>query len=92
LQILPGFEDYFNLSLPLQSLNVAIVSLGSVFAAPFGAYVPDKYGRKWGMAATAIVSLTGAIIQSAAQNSAMFFIERFLVGVSVTLSCIVSPE
>ncbi|KAE9381859.1 hypothetical protein N431DRAFT_476620 [Stipitochalara longipes BDJ] len=92
LQILPGFEDYFNLSLPLQSFNVAIVSLGSVFAAPFGAYIPDKYGRKWSMAATAIVSLTGATIQSAAQNSAMFLTGRFLVGVSVTLSCIVSPE
>ncbi|RDW57067.1 hypothetical protein BP6252_13882 [Coleophoma cylindrospora] len=91
LQILPAYEDYFHLSTALQSLNVAIISLGSVVASPFAAYIPDKYGRKWGMFATAIVSIIGATIQSAAQNAAMFLVGRFLIGCSATLSCVVSP-
>ncbi|RDW64055.1 hypothetical protein BP5796_10557 [Coleophoma crateriformis] len=91
LQILPGYEQYFKLSSSLLSLNVAIVALGSVVAMPFGGYIPDKYGRKWGIASTAICAIVGATIQSAAVHEAMFIIGRFIVGFSVTLGSVVAP-
>ena len=91
LQILPAYEDYFKLSTALLSLNVAIVSLGSVVAMPIGGIIPDKYGRKWGMAVTAFMAILGATIQGAAVHEAMFVIGRFIVGISITLGSVAAP-
>lgn len=93
LQILPAYEDYFGLSRSqsLLSLNVAIVNLGSVVAMPIGGTIPDRYGRKWGMAITALMAILGATIQGAAVHEAMFVIGRFIVGISITLGSVAAP-
>ncbi len=92
LQILPSYADYFKLTTATTSLNVAVVFLGCVVAMPFSAYVPNKYGRKWGIATTAIVAIIGAAIQGAAVHEAMFCIGRFIVGLSVTLGSVAAPS
>ncbi|KAH7410745.1 general substrate transporter [Cadophora sp. MPI-SDFR-AT-0126] len=92
LMILPAYSDYFQLTTATSSLNVAIVFLGCIVAMPFSAYVPDKYGRKWGIATTAIVAIIGATIQGAAVHEAMFCIGRFIVGLSVTLGSVAAPS
>lgn len=92
LQILPSYAEYFKLTTATTSLNVAVVFLGCVVAMPFSAYVPDKYGRKWGIAVTAIVAIIGASIQGAAVHEAMFCIGRFIVGLSVTFGSVAAPS
>lgn len=92
LQILPSYADYFNLTTATTSLNVAVVFLGCVVAMPFSGYIPDKYGRKWGIAVTAFVAILGATIQGTAVHEAMFCIGRFIVGLSVTLGSVAGPS
>ena len=92
LMILPAYSDYFQLTTATSSLNVAVVFLGCIVAMPFSAYVPDKYGRKWCIATTAIVAIIGATIQGAAVHEAMFCIGRFIVGLSVTLGSVAAPS
>lgn len=58
---------------------------------PVGGYFPDKWGRKWGIAVTAIVAIVGATIQGAAVHEAMFLIGRFIVGFSITLGSVAAP-
>jgi MFS family permease len=92
LQILPSYADYFGLTTATASLNVAVVFLGCIVAMPFSGYIPDTYGRKWGIAVTALVAITGATIQGAAVHEAMFCIGRFIVGLSVTLGSVAAPS
>ncbi|KAF8858395.1 general substrate transporter [Acephala macrosclerotiorum] len=92
LQILPSYADYFKLSTSLTSLNVAVVFLGCIMAMPFSGYIPDRWGRKWGIAVTALVAMTEATIQGAAVHEAMFCIGRFIVGLSVTLGSVAGPS
>lgn len=92
LQILPSYANYFGLTTATTSLNVAVVFLGCVVAMPFSGYIPDKYGRKWGIAITAFVAILGAAIQGAAVHEAMFCIGRFIVGLSVTLGSVAGPS
>ena len=91
LQILPSYTEYFNLDTTLVALNVAIVFVGSVLAMPLAGPLSDKWGRKWGMAITAFVSIAGAAIQSSAVHVAMFCIGRMIVGASVTLGATAAP-
>jgi MFS family permease len=91
LQILPSYSEYFKLTTATTSLNVAVVFLGCICAMPFGGYIPDKWGRKWGIACTAITAIVGAAIQGAAVHEAMFCIGRFIVGMSVTMGSVAGP-
>jgi MFS family permease len=91
LQILPSHADYFRLTTATTSLNVSIVFVGCIVAMPFSGTIPDRWGRKWGIAVTAFVAIIGATIQGAAVHEAMFCIGRFIVGMSVTLGSVAGP-
>jgi MFS family permease len=58
---------------------------------PFAGPLSDKYGRKWGIAVTAILAIVGATIQGAAVHEAMFCIGRLIVGVSITTGSVAAP-
>lgn len=73
------------------ALNVAIVFVGSVLNIPFAGPLSEKWGRKWGMFASAVIAIAGCIIQSAAQNEAMFCIGRLVVGFSVNMGGVTAP-
>ncbi len=91
LQTLPSYADYFGLTTATTSLNVSIVFVGCIVAMPFSGTIPDRWGRKWGIAVTAFVAIIGATIQGAAVHEAMFCIGRFIVGMSVTLGSVAGP-
>ena len=73
------------------SLNVAISAVGSTIAVPIASWIPNKWGRKWGLATAALVSIVGAAIQGAATHEAMFCIGRLLIGISGTVCAVVVP-
>lgn len=70
---------------------MAIVFVGSVLAMPIAGPIIDNWGRRWGIAITAILAMTGAAIQGAAVHEVMFCCGRLLVGVSVTTGATAAP-
>jgi MFS family permease len=63
------------------ALQSAIVWAGTAFAGIFYGQLTDLLGRKKAMWITAVITLLGAVLQTAAQNIAMFVVARFIVGV-----------
>ncbi|KAM6506967.1 hypothetical protein FALCPG4_018779 [Fusarium falciforme] len=91
LQILPSYVDYFDLTTTTIALNVAIVFVGSILAMPSAGPLTDKWGRKWGIASSAIIAIIGATIQSAAVHEAMFCSGRMIVGFALTIGGTAAP-
>ncbi len=58
---------------------------------PLGGMMLDRYGRKWGIAVITLITIIGATIQGAAAHEAIFFINRFIFGISVTLGSVAGP-
>ncbi|OCT50867.1 high-affinity glucose transporter [Cladophialophora carrionii] len=91
LNILPSYTDYFTLTTTTLALNTASVWMGSAIAGITFAKVPDWIGRKWALLAGAVVTIVGVILQSAAQNIAMFVIARIIIGFGTGASSIAAP-
>lgn len=91
LNILPSYTDYFTLTTATLALNTASVWMGSVICGIVYAKVPDWIGRKWALFFGAILTIIGVIIQTAAQNIAMFVIARIIIGFGTGASSIAGP-
>lgn len=86
LNILPSYTDYFNLNAATTGLNTASVFIGGIFGPVFSGVIADRLGRRpaifWGSS----VTLLGVILQTAAQNIAMFVVARIILGFGSALS------
>lgn len=80
LNILPSYTDYFQLTDATTGLNTGSVFIGGVLGPAFSGVIADRYGRRPGMFWGAIVMLVGIILQTAAQNVAMFVVARIVLG------------
>lgn len=86
LNILPSYTDYFTLNTTTLSLNTASVWVGGIVAGFFSGHFCDWQGRKRTMFWSAILAIIGAIIQTAAQNIAMFVAARIIIGLACGLA------
>lgn len=86
LNILPSYTDYFSLTTASLSLNTASIWIGGMFAAFWAGALTDIVGRKWSMFIGAAISIVGIVLQSAAQNIAMFITGRILIGIAAGVS------
>lgn len=59
-----------------------IQSVGCIIGYPVQAYCADRFGRKMCLYAGLAFIIVGSALQTAAINTAMFIVARFLVGVS----------
>lgn len=91
LNIMPQYNEYFKLTTTTQSLNIATIYMGGCFACICWGWLTDQYGRRLTLFYAAMITILAAIIQSAAQNVAMFCIARVLVGFGTTASAITAP-
>jgi MFS family permease len=91
LNILPSYTDYFNLNTATTGLMTAAAWMGDVLACFIMQPITDRYGRKAGILASAIVCFIGIILQAAAQNTAMFVCSRIIVGLGSQLSSSAAP-
>lgn len=91
LNILPSFYNTINLNTAGESANTGIIWVGGCVAGFFSGFIIDRWGRKSGMFVAVWISIVGIILQSAAQNPAMFLIGRFIIGVGVGLSSVACP-
>jgi len=65
--------------------------VGGCVAGLFSGPVLDRWGRKAGMAYAVALSVVGIVLQTAAQNPAMFLVARLIVGIGVGLSSVACP-
>ncbi|KAH7410576.1 putative sugar transporter [Cadophora sp. MPI-SDFR-AT-0126] len=86
LNILPSYTDYFKLNAATTGLNTASVFIGGFFGPIFAGVFADRLGRRpaifWGSA----VTLIGVLLQTAAQNVAMFVVARIVLGFGSAVS------
>lgn len=96
LQSLKQWQDYFDhpKGARLGALSNAYV-FGNILAFVLSAWFSDRYGRLMGLRLGTGVVCLGAAIQCAAQDYAMFFVSRMIIGfgamfVIVACPCLVS--
>ncbi|KAJ5813409.1 uncharacterized protein N7503_000159 [Penicillium pulvis] len=86
LNILPSYTGYFNLNDGTTGLNTASVFIGGFIGPLVSGVMADRLGRRpaifWGSALT----IVGVILQTAAQNIAMFVVARIILGFGSAIS------
>lgn len=80
LNILPSYTEYFNLNDVTTGLNTASVTIGGILGPLVSGVVADKFGRRPAIFWGSIITIIGIVLQTAAQNIAMFVIARILLG------------
>ncbi|KAK6610258.1 hexose transporter [Botrytis cinerea] len=91
LNILPSYTDYFHLNTATLSLNTAALWIGGAIAGLTYGQVTDIIGRRYTLFWAAVGTLLSVILQTAAQNTAMFVIARILVGYGTSASTLTGP-
>jgi len=86
LNILPSYTDYFNLNAATTGLQTAAVFIGGALAPLISGVAIDRLGRRLALFWGSLIILVGVILQTAAQNIAMFVIARIVLGFGSTLS------
>ena len=89
--ILSAVTEDFSLTLLDEGILVSIVLLGGLVGALFAGAAADRWGRKKVLLATALLFCIGTLIQAAAFSYITLFSGRFLTGVAVGISSVVSP-
>lgn len=86
LNILPSYTNYFNLNAATTGLNTASIFIGGFWGPIFSGIMSDRLGRRptlfWG----AVITLIGILLQTAAQNIAMFVVARIVLGFGSAVS------
>lgn len=88
LNILPSYTDYFNLTNATTGLNTASVFIGGFFGPIWAGVMTDRLGRRPAMFWGAVVTLLGILLQTAAQNIAMFVVARIILGWGSAISSV----
>ena len=86
LNILPSYTDYFNLTPATTGLNTASVFIGGFFGPLVSGYAADRLGRRPAIFWGSVFTLIGVLLQTAAQNVAMFVVARIVLGFGAAIS------
>ncbi|XXH01540.1 hypothetical protein Hte_007900 [Hypoxylon texense] len=86
LNILVPYTSYFNLTPATTGLNTASVFIGSTVGTLVSGVMTDRLGRRPAIFWASVVTIVGIVIQTAAQNIAMFVIGRIILGIGSAIS------
>lgn len=86
LNILPSYTDYFHLNAATTGLNTACVFMGGFVGCLVGGPMTDSVGRRCAIFWGTLITLIGILLQTAAQNIAMFVIARMILGFGSNIS------
>lgn len=73
-------------------LITAILFVGGVVGAIAAPPVTDRWGRRMGLLVGCLFTLTGAVVQTCAQGSAVFIVGRLLIGVGISFTLCAGPS
>ncbi|KAK5119773.1 hypothetical protein LTR85_007349 [Meristemomyces frigidus] len=91
LNILPSYTNYFHLNPATTGLQTSSVFIGGCLAGLCWGKVTDMAGRRVSLFWAAIITIVAVILQTAAQDVAMFVIARILIGFGTVASGCASP-
>lgn len=91
MNILPSYTEYFHLNTATMSLATAALWIGGAIAGLSYGQVTDILGRRQALFWAAVMTLLSVVLQTAAQNTAMFVIARVLVGYGTSASTLTGP-
>ncbi|KAI5456497.1 MFS sugar transporter-like protein [Mariannaea sp. PMI_226] len=91
LNILPSYSNYFHLSAATTGLASAAPYIGGCLAGCCYGRVTDLIGRRAALFWAALITLAAIVLQTAAQNIAMFAAARILVGFGNGCSTLAGP-
>ncbi|KAK6063601.1 hypothetical protein SCUP515_12290 [Seiridium cupressi] len=86
LNILPAYTEYFKLNAATTGLNTASIFIGGILGPLIAGVAADRLGRRPAMFWSSLVALIGVVIQTAAQNIAMFVVGRIIIGLGAAAS------
>ncbi|KAK4550154.1 hypothetical protein LTR36_003121 [Oleoguttula mirabilis] len=86
LNILPSYTDYFHLTPATTGLNTASVFIGGFLGPLFSGVMTDRLGRRPAILWGSLITLVGVILQTAAQDVAMFVVARIVLGFGTAVS------
>ena len=78
--ILPSYNNYFNLTNTTKGLNTASVFIGGFFGLIWSGMMADRLGRRPAIFWGSLITIIGVLLQTAAQDVAMFVIARIVLG------------
>ncbi|EFQ35398.1 uncharacterized protein GLRG_10542 [Colletotrichum graminicola M1.001] len=84
--ILPAYRDYFQLNAATTGLNTASIFIGGILGPMFAGVAADRLGRRPAMFWSSLVAIVGVLLQTAAQNIAMFIVGRIIIGLGASAS------
>lgn len=91
LNILPSYNNYFNLNPDTTGALTASVWIGGILSGLTYGSVTDWIGRRPALFWAAIMTIVGVILQTAAQNTSMFIIARIFIGYGTASSGLTGP-
>lgn len=91
LNILPSYSNYFNLDTATTGLNTASIWIGGCLAGISWGKVTDIVGRRPALFWAAVITIVAVVLQTAAQDIAMFVIARIIIGFGTAASGLSGP-
>ncbi|KAK7912025.1 hexose carrier protein [Apiospora marii] len=86
LNILPSYTDFFKLTPATTGLSTASYFIGSILGPFFAGITADRLGRRPAIFWGTVITIVGVVLQTAAQNIAMFVVARVVLGFGSQIS------
>ena len=68
-----------------------INTIGFICALPFTGYLSDKLGHRRPIHVGSVITIIGAVIQTASQNIGMLLAARYLLGFGLSVASVAAP-
>ena len=92
LQSLPQWADYLgNPAGYILGTMTSGITFGTIISMSFISWLCDKFGLRRPIIGGSFVIILGAIVQSTAQNYAMYVAGRFIIGISLGIVATAAP-
>ncbi|RZM07517.1 MAG: MFS transporter, partial [Pedobacter sp.] len=88
---LPFLQKQFGLDQYWEGFATGSLALGAVLGCIIASAVADRYGRRKGLMAAAVIFMVSSLAMAGAHNRDFFIISRAMAGVGVGMASVLSP-